>query len=188
MHFDDKKRLFLKMQEHPEDYSDEQLEAMMEDIDRLPDTAAAGRRFAQRNRPVRRALPQWARVAAAFFGTAFLAGMVYAAVYVVRKHSGKTVENTEVAVRELPTSDNKEAVRFDNAPLDSVLTVVAAHYGKEVKFGNEKLRRKKLIMTWRPGTPLPHLIERLNAFDGIGLELQEDTIVVSIAEEGEEEP
>ena len=40
----DKKQLFRDMQEHPENYSDEQLEAMMADIDRAPDTEAAWQR------------------------------------------------------------------------------------------------------------------------------------------------
>ena len=187
MHFDEKKRLFLDMQEHPENYSDEQLEAMIEDIDRLPDTAAAGKRFAHKTRTERRGLPQWFKVAAVFFGIAFLVGVAYAAVCVVRKYTGKPAENTEVIVSPAPVPCGKEALRFDNVPLDSVLSVVAAHYGKEVRFDHDKLRRKKLIMTWRPGTPLPNFIERLNAFDGISLGLEENTIVVSEAKEEEEE-
>ena len=34
MRLEENKRLFLDMQEHPENYSDEQLEAMMDHIDR----------------------------------------------------------------------------------------------------------------------------------------------------------
>ena len=45
MHKDDMQRLFLDMQEHPENYSDEQLERMMTDIDRESDTDAAWQRF-----------------------------------------------------------------------------------------------------------------------------------------------
>lgn len=41
----DKKQLFRDMQEHPENYTDEQLEAMMADIDRAPDSEAAWQRF-----------------------------------------------------------------------------------------------------------------------------------------------
>ena len=40
----EKKRLFLDMQEHPESYSDEQLEAMMADLDRQPDAEAVWER------------------------------------------------------------------------------------------------------------------------------------------------
>ena len=34
----DDKKLFFDMQEHPENYSDEQLEAMMAELDKEPDT------------------------------------------------------------------------------------------------------------------------------------------------------
>ena len=44
---DDHKRLFLDMQEHPENYSDEQLEAMMDDLDSDLDAQAAWERFEQ---------------------------------------------------------------------------------------------------------------------------------------------
>ena len=37
----DEKQLFFDMQEHPERYSDEQLEAMMAELDKEPDTEAA---------------------------------------------------------------------------------------------------------------------------------------------------
>lgn len=37
----DDKTLFFDMQEHPENYSDEQLEAMMAELDKEPDIEAA---------------------------------------------------------------------------------------------------------------------------------------------------
>ena len=37
----DDKKLFFDMQEHPENYSDEQLEAMMAELDKEPDTEEA---------------------------------------------------------------------------------------------------------------------------------------------------
>ena len=42
---DEQRRLFLDMQEHPENYSDEQLEAMMDDLDSELDAQAAWKRF-----------------------------------------------------------------------------------------------------------------------------------------------
>lgn len=42
---DDKKTLFQDMQQHPERYTDEQIEAMMNEIDREPDTEAAWEAF-----------------------------------------------------------------------------------------------------------------------------------------------
>ena len=44
---DKKKQMFLDMQEHPETYSEEQIETMMDDLDRLPDVDVAWQEFQQ---------------------------------------------------------------------------------------------------------------------------------------------
>ena len=54
MRLEENKRLFLDMQEHPENYSDEQLEAMMDHIDRVPDVDGAWERFEKREMAVRK--------------------------------------------------------------------------------------------------------------------------------------
>ncbi|MBR3413675.1 MAG: hypothetical protein IKG81_13425, partial [Bacteroidales bacterium] len=59
-----------------------------------------------------------------------------------------------------------------------ILAVVSAHYGKAVSFRNADLRGMKLIMTWQPDASLADFLDRLNAFDGLSLSLQSDTIVV----------
>jgi hypothetical protein len=69
--------------------------------------------------------------------------------------------------------------------LDSILTVVSAHYGKVVTFRNEEPRAMKLIMTWDPDMPLSDFIDGLNLFDGLRLTLQRDTIFVETAEDKE---
>ena len=70
------------------------------------------------------------------------------------------------------------SVHFDNVPLDSVLTVVSAHYRKVVQFRDEAPRQMKLIMTWQPDAPLADFLDRLNAFDGLSLRMENDTIFV----------
>jgi hypothetical protein len=77
-----------------------------------------------------------------------------------------------------PTQHDELPVAFDNVPLDSILAVVSAHYGKAVSFRNADLRGMKLIMTWQPDASLADFLDRLNAFDGLSLSLQSDTIVV----------
>ena len=49
----DDKKLFFDMQEHPENYSDEQLEAMMAELDKEPDTEAAWQKTLSRPLPCR---------------------------------------------------------------------------------------------------------------------------------------
>ena len=192
MRLEENKRLFLDMQEHPENYSDEQLEAMMDHIDRVPDVDGAWERFEMREVAVRKrgsGMQRWLRYAALFAGAAFIVGISFATIRIVRYGNTRPAEVEETAsldvAESLPTDT---AVRFDNVQLDSILSAVSDHYGKTVIFRDKKLRRKMLIMTWRPGTQLADFIDRLNAFDGISVSLEGDTIIVSQTNDEEEEP
>lgn len=192
MRLEENKRLFLDMQEHPENYSDEQLEAMMDHIDRVPDADGAWERFEKRAMAVRKrgsGMQRWLRYAALFAGAAFIVGFSFATIRIVRYGNTRPAEVEETAspnaAETLPTDT---AVRFDNVQLDSILSAVSDHYGKTVIFREKKLRRKMLIMTWRPGTQLADFIDRLNAFDGISVSLEGDTIIVSQTNDEEEEP
>ena len=184
---DDNKRLFLDMQEHPEQYSDEQLEAMMADIDRDPDTKAAWKRLENgvTHMPLREESGaerrRWMRVAAVFIGVLTLTGIAMAAIHLFQSRCEQPAATmaAEASIQQATIDDQRiEPVHFDNVTLDSILTVVAAHYHKAVNFRNEEPRRMKLIMTWQPEASLAEFMERLNAFDGLSLQLQGDTIVV----------
>lgn len=192
MRLEENKRLFLDMQEHPENYSDEQLEAMMDHIDRVPDVDGAWGRFEMREVAVRKrgsGMQRWLRYAALFAGAVLVVGLSFATIRIVRYGNTRPAEVEETAspnaAETLPTDT---AVRFDNVQLDSILSAVSDHYGKTVIFRDKKLRRKMLIMTWRPGTQLADFIDRLNAFDGISVSLEGDTIIVSQTNDEEEEP
>ena len=74
---DEQRRLFLDMQEHPENYSDEQLEAMMDDLDSELDAQAAWKRFEQTQGLAVKPSHRWLRVAAIFVGALFLAGILH---------------------------------------------------------------------------------------------------------------
>ena len=92
--------------------------------------------------------------------------------------SGEPSQDAQSMEVATPTQHDEMPVAFDNVPLDSILAVVSAHYGKAVSFRNADLRGMKLIMTWQPDASLADFLDRLNAFDGLRLSLQSDTIVV----------
>lgn len=184
---------FLDMQEHPEKYSDEQLEAMMDDIDRTPDTDAAWQKFecekiqtphqptanpalSGRGRSVRR----WLRIAAVLGGIIFLAGIAYATIHLLISRDRKeNLHKTTLTTISISTKRQEtNPVVFENVSLDSILSAVSSHYKKTVVFHDDAPRRMKLIMTWHPDAPLTDFIDRLNAFDGLSLHIQNDTIIV----------
>ena len=77
------KKFFCDMQEHPEKYSDQEIEAMMDDLDQMPDVDMAWQEFNHQHTAI--CTPRhWLQIAAMFAGVVFFSGIAYAALYVVR--------------------------------------------------------------------------------------------------------
>ena len=88
-----KKQLFRDMQEHPENYSDEQLERMMADIDSKPDIVATWARFEKKTS--QHPSHHWLLIAAMFVGAIIVAGVAFAAVHILSP--SKTHESNETS-------------------------------------------------------------------------------------------
>mgnify|MGYP007069931013 CR=1 FL=1 len=187
---------FFDMQEQPEKYTDEELEAMMDEIDQMPDLEDEWQKMMEREQGAVKSEPltrrsqkiatatrfqRWAsKVAAIFIGILFVSGIAFAAIHFMNRSHGDAASHLSPSNSQRSTADVQQSssVHFDNVPLDSVLTVVSAHYRKVVQFRDEAPRRVKLIMTWQPDAPLADFLDRLNAFDGLSIRLENDTIFV----------
>lgn len=186
------KQLFLDMQEHPENYSDEQIELMMDEIDQEPDVDKAWQEFESSTNATqqmsRRAVfyTHIRKVAAIFIGIVFVSGIAFAAVHVVRNYMAKSHQSQEPQTESVTecTAGKKDVlpVRFDDVRLDSILSVVSLHYGKVVLYRSDEVKNMKFIKTWKPDAPLSEFIEGLNMFDGLLLSVQGDTIFVDMSE------
>ncbi|MCR4921199.1 MAG: DUF4974 domain-containing protein [Bacteroidaceae bacterium] len=188
------KRTFLRMQEHPEEYSDQALEAMITDLDSCPDTEAAWRRFAQRHpRQTRRsrllarfmALSKLRRIAAIILVAIFLSGLNYAAFSIFRillPRGGKEPSEVATVRQRRPQSDDTippdTLFRFDNVQLDSILTMVGRHYGREVVFRDTAARSLRLYTSWHSAQPIEDFVELLREFDAFRLTDEHDTLFV----------
>ena len=117
----------------------------------------------------------WRRVAAVFGGVILAAGIGVAAMH----FAGERTSQSRQA--------KADPVRFTNVRLDSILSVVSRHYGQTVVFQNDEPREMQLIMTWKPDAPLSDFIDRLNAFDGLRLNVHHDTIFVTQTEKEDKE-
>ena len=187
---------YFDMQEHPEKYTDEELEAMMDELDRLPDVEQAWLQVMEKERgevkrekhATARISQRWVgKVAAIFVGIIFVSGIAFAAIHFMNRSRGDAAPHPSPypAQGTTPHGVQSSSVYFDNVPLDSVLTVVSAHYRKVVQYRDEAPRRMKLMMTWQPDAPLADFLDRLNAFDGLSLRVENDTIFVMQTSEEE---
>ena len=206
MEQNDKIRLLLDMHEHPENYTDEQLAAMLDDemLEKLvtakramtdtpePDVDAEWQRFEQTHfTPVKN--HSWLKVAAVFLGVIMLSAFTYAAIRAVSHHTvDKAKEPTEKVTAEsqsestvgprLGVADTvtvvAEPVVFDNQPLDQMLEQIAPHYGMQVEFRNEDARALRFYFVWQPDEDLDAVLERLNLFESVNISKEGNTIVV----------
>lgn len=181
----DDKQLFFDMQEHPERYSDEQLEAMMAELDKEPDAETAWQKVLS-NSPVKEenSIPLkkgwgWSslrRVAAiitafAFLGIVSLAGYRTFFYKTTTDNGQRTTDTTTVKTERfyVDVQDGDTIFRFENIRLDSILAVVSRHYERRVVFKDKAPAHLRLYLTCHTTQTLEEFVETLNMFDGINV-------------------
>ena len=128
------------------------------------------------------------KVAAAIVGVLLLSGVAYAAIYSFypMTHQTQTPSKSPWLGGEHKSSLNREdlggsgSVIFDDARLDSVLSVVAGHYQKQVAYRSDNLRSLRFLIEWNPEEPITTFINLINNFEGIHVSEVGDTIVVCV--------
>ena len=207
MEQNDKIRLLLDMHEHPENYTDEQLAAMLNDElqEHLasakramtdipePDVDAEWQHFEQAHfAPAKNR--RWLKVAAMIAGVLMLSAFTYAAIHAVRHSANdKATEPTEtvalapqpestvgprLGVADTTTVVVTKPIVFDNQPLDQMLEQIAPHYGLQVEFRNEDARALRFYFVWQADEDLDTVLERLNLFESVNISKEGNTIVV----------
>ena len=203
---DRNKQLYRDMTEEPEKYSDQELEAMMDEIDQMPDVEEAWHLLSEKLRvkseessskhEVARAdsslftlHSSFKKVAAIFISIITISGFAFAAIHFVRNHEGKPAETEQPAATvEARTADaarqpadttvSLQPVVFDNVTLDSILPQIARHYGYTVDFRNEQPKSLRLYFTWNPQDSIQKVTEKMNLFEQFRVVLEEQTIII----------
>ena len=200
MDTNDKLMTLLRLKDEPEAMTEAQLQELLsdEEVRKAYDVMADCKKVYQREKLHTPTLPSrhgqiaqrrgWIyRIAAVFLGAVLLCGLAWAIIpHVISSHTDSPQSaqvTTPLTHRE--GQGGGSSLRFDDVRLDSILTVVSAHYGKAVSFRDEEARGMKFIMTWDPDRPLSDFIDGLNLFDGLSLTLQRDTIFVETTEDKE---
>lgn len=197
----DDKHLLMDMQEHPENYSDEQLERMMAELDKEPDVDAAWQKTLS-NSPLKGedSLPLregWGgsffrRIAAVFTAIAFL-GIMSLAGYraffykTTTDNRPQTTDTTAVKTERfyVDVQDGDTIFRFENIRLDSILAVVSRHYERQVVWGDKDLARLRFYITCRTSHTLREFVEMMNMFDGLRITQDLDILYVESDEKKE---
>ena len=188
---DEKKQMFHDMQEHPEKYSEEQIETMMDDLDRLPDVDTAWQKFcAAANSSLFTLHSSLHKVAASIIGILMLTGIAYAAVHIISHNAGvderaQTQELQNInspkndATAETLTADSIPQTRiFENTPLDEMVSEIAHYYNKVADIQSEEAHELRLYYKWEPKDSLESVVDDLNHFDRVNLAIEDDKLIV----------
>ena len=195
---DHNKQLFRSMQEEPDKYSDQEIEAMMDDLDQVPDIDEAWQQFAQQHISSVRPLHTWRKVAAMIIGILTLSGIAFAAVHIVRQSQHEerpvtAVEKPQSAVtvsQALPadTIVKSGPVVFDNVTLDSIAKDIATYHHLDVDLQNERQRvgasavmkasQLRFYFVWNQEESLQEVIEKLNMFEHVNMAVENGKLIV----------
>lgn len=215
----DKIELLLDIQEHPEKYSDEQLNSMLaedEELAEMMEQLATTKRAMTKEEAedeqldmdvlwqefeaehelefdepeTKRVSMPLRKIAAMFIGVALTAGVAFAAIQIVRSVSKPAPEPTKIEAPAAPKAaqpddevpaDTVVAVKpvvFDNVELAQIMEQIAAHYKAEVEIENEDAGAYRLYFEWNSQETLEHVVERLNRFESINIELKNNKMTV----------
>ena len=185
----DRKQLYRDMQEEPDKYSDQEIEAMMDNLDQMPDVDEAWQQFSQQHMPMVSPVHTWRKVAAMLIGILMISGMAIAAIHIVRQSrqphpqekTFATTANSQLSTpnSQLARQDSLPQPRlYDNVPLGEILSDLSTYYNIKVEYRTEDAPRLRLFYNWKPEYSLEKVIEMLNNFEWLELELENDTLYV----------
>jgi len=130
------------------------------------------------------------KYAAMFIGILMLSGLAYAAFHIVSQKETPKEQRTKMdahAQRPTPNAKLEESDTivtpqpklYDNVPLGEVLEELSDYYHVKVVYRNEDASRLRLFYQWRPEYSIGKVVEMLNNFEWLQLEMENDTLFVS---------
>ena len=124
-----------------------------------------------------------------FVGILMLSGIAFAAIHIIG-HSNSHKEKDTVAVsvaspltRQSPLPQDTIAAPqpklYENVPLSDIFNELSAYYHIKVEYRNDATRQIRLFYQWKPEYTIEKVVDMLNNFEWLQLELKNDTLYVS---------
>lgn len=128
------------------------------------------------------------KIAAMFVGILMLSGIAYAAIHFI-SHNNAPKEQDELITKSQPsTSDSQISVTdtiaipqpklYDNVPLGEIFEELSNYYNVKVVYQNEDAPRLRLFYRWKPEYTLEKVVEMMNNFDWIQIQVENDTLFI----------
>ena len=184
-----KKEEQIRMLLHPEDYTDEQLDQMLDETDiKVPDANEAWEKFRSEKREVKSERPMLLKIAAMFVGVLMLSGIAYATVHIIGNHEAGVAEQEAVVSTntqhlspntQTPTdSTSMKPVVYEDVELATILSEIATFYQCEVVYKSEASKLIRLYFTWDKKATIDELIDTFNKFERIHITREDKKLIV----------
>ena len=189
---DEKIKMLLEMQDHPEQFSDEALEQMLNDAEaqELMEATAQLKRaiindeftvseqdvedewkeFASKHFAKQKPQYNWLKMAAMFIGILFVTGLAFASIHMIRHNSGvQESQPKEQSVRQQAFLANTN--QGDTAS-------IASRHHMDVDLQNEQASQLRFHFVWKPSDSLQEVVEKLNMFEYVDMAIEDGKLIV----------
>lgn len=184
---EDKMERLLRAMENPSDFTDEELEQLMDD-EELRDCYNLAVKAEQGFKMRKKVLPRqekpliW-KVAAVFIGLIMLSGITIAAIQYVKFLDDKktAVQTTTVTSgnhdEQVLSQEPTDTLRtFENEELEDILAEVADYYHLRTQYRDDQSRHIRLYIKWNKLQSAEVMVERLNGFEKVNVTLENDLL------------
>lgn len=180
----------IRMLLHPENYTDEQLDQMLEEAHiNVPDANEAWERFKNERQETRHVKLPLMKIAAIFVGVLMLSGITYAAIHFIGGSSQKAQEPQTVitdnaqrpATEAQPTDNNStelKTVVYEDTELATILNDIAKFYQVETVYKQEDTKHIRLYFTWDKQLKLDDIIDLFNKFERFQITQENQKLIV----------
>lgn len=188
----------IRMLLHPEQYTEEQLDQMLDETHiPVPDVEEEWQQFKE-NRQLHRSKKPFMRWAAIIIAAGALSGITYATIHHFWKADdvkempsapisqqktevGETEEH-EATFSAAPAVVKNDTIRqdhqFNNVELQQIMQQISQDYGVKVVFKNEATRNLRFYLKWEANDSIQDVINRINHFEKVHITLSDTTITI----------
>ena len=180
----------IRMLLHPEKYTNEQIDQMLDEADiAVPDAKQEWERFARKPQAHISLFSKYRKIAAMLVGVLMLSGIGYAAIRLIQGSSSETkeqpvatIENSRptTAHTQIAEADSTQLkpVVFENAELSTILGEVAAFYRCETVYKNETAKHVRLYFTWDKQSAIDDVVDTFNKFERFHITRENQKLIV----------
>ena len=129
------------------------------------------------------------KFAAMFMGILMLSGIAYAAIHIVNQNNAPKAQDEVITSSQSLTTSSQlvepdsiamlQPKLYDNVPLGDIFEELSDYYQVKVVYQNEDAPRLRLFYQWKPEYTLEKVVEMLNNFDWIQIQIEKDTLFIT---------